>query len=414
MSTSAAKSTQTWWQRLPPKQKQWITIIGSLVCLMVVILPFLSGGPSIQVGSPQPKAVSDILPTGGSRELGLAGLAAEVDGLKRDLAKREEEIGSLRRQLNEGLPASAPPTIPASSASTDQPEASVEILDRLSQLESRLADQSSARERGQGSQPQSGRTEGARVAPPGMPGQRTGQTTGAPAPDPIRVPTLRSISAPEAEAPSATEEEAAVAMAYLPSGSIIQGVLLTGLDAPTGRGSRQDPVPVLVRIKHDAILPNRFRADIKECFMLLAGMGDLSSERAYLRGEAFSCVREDGGVIDIPLNVYAVGEDGKAGLRGTLVSKQGQAIGKAMLAGIAQSTSQAFSRGGSGYSGGGSVDLDRAAESGVYGGAGSALDRVAQFYIDLAEQIFPVIEVAAGREVSLVLVRGAEIRMVRG
>jgi conjugal transfer pilus assembly protein TraB len=142
-------------------------------------------------------------------------------------------------------------------------------------------------------------------------------------------------------------------------------------------------------------------------------MGDLSSERAYLRGESFSCVREDGGVVDVPLNVYAVGEDGKAGLRGTLVSKQGQAIGKAMLAGIAQSTSQAFSRGGVGAGNTGSVDLNNAAESGLYGGAGSALDRVAQFYIDLAEQIFPVIEISAGREVTLVLVKGAEIRMVR-
>jgi len=68
----------------------------------------------------------------------------------------------------------------------------------------------------------------------------------------------------------------------IPAGSILRGVLLSGMDAPTGRQSRRDPCPALARIKHDAILPNRFRADVRECFLALAGYGDLGSERAYL------------------------------------------------------------------------------------------------------------------------------------
>ncbi len=34
-------------------------------------------------------------------------------------------------------------------------------------------------------------------------------------------------------------------------------------------------------------MPNRFRADVRECFLIVSGYGDLSSERAYLRGETF-------------------------------------------------------------------------------------------------------------------------------
>jgi conjugal transfer pilus assembly protein TraB len=410
MSTAAATSNTNWWQRLPPKQKQIITIAGSLVGLLVVVLPFLDSGPTIQTTPSAPRAVADILPTGASRELGLAGLAAEVDALKRDLAERDAKLAALQGQIEENKTAGPAPQDSGAPMSDEARELSEEMLARLALLESRVGG-------GQGgavtppAPQQAPRAPG--MQPPGVPPQQPGQPQ-ADAQPLIRVPALRSITAVPEEAATAEQTDAEdTRVAYLPSGSIIQGVMLTGLDAPTGRGSRQDPVPVLVRIKHDAILPNRFRADIKECFMLLAGMGDLSSERAYLRGESFSCVREDGGVVDVPLNVYAVGEDGKAGLRGTLVSKQGQAIGKAMLAGIAQSTSQAFSRGGIGTGNTGSVDLNNAAESGLYGGAGSALDRVAQFYIDLAEQIFPVIEVSAGRDVSLVLVKGAEIRMVR-
>ena len=63
----------------------------------------------------------------------------------------------------------------------------------------------------------------------------------------------------------------------------------------SGRQARRDPYPALMRIKHDAILPNRFRADVRECFLVAAGYGDLASERAYPRTEAITCIREDGG-----------------------------------------------------------------------------------------------------------------------
>ena len=49
---------------------------------------------------------------------------------------------------------------------------------------------------------------------------------------------------------------------------------------------------------------------------------DLASERAYLRTEPITCIREDGGAIEVPLDAYAVGEDGKVGVRGRLVNNQ--------------------------------------------------------------------------------------------
>jgi conjugal transfer pilus assembly protein TraB len=49
-----------------------------------------------------------------------------------------------------------------------------------------------------------------------------------------------------------------------------------------------------------------------------------------LRSETLTCVRTDGGIIDVPLDANAVGEDGKVGVRGRLVSKQGALLGKAL------------------------------------------------------------------------------------
>ena len=129
---------------------------------------------------------------------------------------------------------------------------------------------------------------------------------------------------------------------FMPAGSILSGTLITGLDAPTSNQSKQDPFPALLRVKHEAILPNRYRMDIKECFVIASGYGDLSSERAYMRAERISCVKKDGGIIETSMDAYSVGEDGKAGIRGRLVSKNGQLIAMTLLSGFVSGIAQAF------------------------------------------------------------------------
>ena len=230
----------------------------------------------------------------------------------------------------------------------------------------------------------------------------------------IEIRTVRSERAAEEKAAEAEEQDDGV---YLPAGSIMTGTLITGLDAPTGTRARQDPFPALLRLKHEAILPNRFRADIRECFVIVGGYGDLSSERAFLRGETISCVREDGGVVESRIDSYTVGEDGKAGVRGRLVSKQGQMLARALMAGAMESFSSAF-----GSTPVPSIDISGdsrtvyqqafssdALQSAGVSGVGKAMDRLAEFYIEQAEGMFPVIEVDAGREVDIVLVRGGQL-----
>ncbi|HGS5838630.1 TPA: TraB/VirB10 family protein, partial [Vibrio cholerae] len=230
--------------------------------------------------------------------------------------------------------------------------------------------------------------------------------------------TIRMIEPEVVAEPEVVVQEAPPL--YLPAGSIISGTLITGLDAPTHESARREPFPALLRIQKEAILPNRFRADIKECFLIAAGYGDLSSERAYLRGETISCVREDGGVIETRLDSYAVGEDGKAGIRGRLVSKQGQLVAKSMMAGFLQGLAGAFDvnpvptiqTGNAGdtqlYQ---QVMSQEALQGAAIKGTGKALDRVAKFYLDMAENMFPVIEVDAARKIEVIVTRGASLSL---
>ena len=196
--------------------------------------------------------------------------------------------------------------------------------------------------------------------------------------------------------------------------SFTRGVLLGGLDAPTGGQSQSNPHPVLIRLSDNSVLPNRFRAEYRECFVVAAGYGDISSERAYLRTESLSCVRQDGAALEVKIQGSVYGEDGKVGMRGRLVTKQGQMLANALMAGVISGIGQGISTANTTYSTSalGSVATTTgsdALKAGLGGGVGKALDRLAQYYIKLAEQTFPIIEIDAGREIDVVLTKGVRI-----
>ena len=238
---------------------------------------------------------------------------------------------------------------------------------------------------------------------------------------PTRTLTIRHMADADAPPPSvsaAEASEAAVPEVRIPAGSILRGVLLSGLDAPTGRAARQDPYPALLRLKHTAILPNRFRADVRECFLLVGGYGDLGSERVYLRAESINCVRRDGRTLEVAVDGYAVGEDGKVGVRGRLVNKQGQVIGQALQVSFLQGFSRLFSTVPTATvtAGAGGVPFQQvfsgaAVQGAMMSGTGEALERLADYYLDLAENIFPVLEVDAGRGVEVILNRGVGLKL---
>ncbi len=198
--------------------------------------------------------------------------------------------------------------------------------------------------------------------------------------------------------------------------SFTRGTLLGGLDAPTGGQSQANPHPVLIRLADNSVLPNRFRGEYRDCFVIAAGYGDISSERAYLRTENLSCVRADGATLEVKIQGSVYGEDGKVGMRGRLVTKQGQMLANALLAGVVSGIGQGLATASTEYSTSalGTVASATGAEAyraGLGTGVGKALDRLAQYYIKLAENTFPVIEVDAGREIDVVITKGVRIEV---
>lgn len=256
--------------------------------------------------------------------------------------------------------------------------------------------------------------------PPGTPGLPPPPVPAAP-PQPrvIKVTLPSTAGNSPAAAPGASQEgsgdtaERETLDTFLPV-SFTRGILLGGLDAPTGGQSQGNPHPVLIRLEDNSVLPNRFRAAYRECFVIGAGYGDISSERAYIRTERLSCVRPDGEPLELTIQGSIFGEDGKVGMRGRLVTKQGQMLANALLAGVVSGIGQGFAQANTTYSTSalGSVATTQGSQAyraGIGTGVGKALDRLAQYYIKLAEQTFPIIEVDAGREVDVVLTKGVRV-----
>ena len=209
--------------------------------------------------------------------------------------------------------------------------------------------------------------------------------------------------------------------AYIPSGSNFEAVLLNGMDASTAINANRSPTPALLRIKTDAILPNLFNFNVRECFVMVGGFGNMSTERVEMRTENMSCVAENGEVYEGKIEGYLVGEDGKAGARGRVVSKQGALLAKSFMAGFVgglgssfmPQSVQALNLGATNGSAPAYQypSADQVLGSGISTGLSKSSLALSNFYIKLAEQMFPVVELDAGRKMTIILLKGVDLKM---
>jgi conjugal transfer pilus assembly protein TraB len=203
---------------------------------------------------------------------------------------------------------------------------------------------------------------------------------------------------------------------YLPP-SFMEATLLSGLDAPTVESAKGNPVPVLLRIKDLAILPNKVKADLKGCFVIAEGQGNLADERAHLRLVNLSCLSRTGrAVIDQKIKGFVVDSDGKIGLRGTVVSKMGSAIARSVLAGFfggvgdaikSETVTSSISALGTTQT----LDSGKIAQAGLGSGLAQGAHDLQKFYLELAKQSMPVIEVGATRNITLVVSEGVDLEI---
>ena len=197
---------------------------------------------------------------------------------------------------------------------------------------------------------------------------------------------------------------------YIPAGAFVQGRVLTGLYAATGAGASSAALPMLILLENTAILPNTWKTNVKHCHLTASATGDLSSERVFVRLDRLSCIGKTGEVLDVQVKGYLVGSDGKVGLRGKLVTRSGQAIASAISVGLLSGFGNAISRSNeeieTSVIGTQTKRYTNAWLSGMGEGMTDAMDRITDYYLKLADRIFPVLEIEAGRRVEAVFSQG--------
>ena len=391
-------SFRNYWDRLTPNAKHILTIAGAIGLVMICVAIFQPGEKqkSTRVNAKQDQ-VRNVLTDRSNRGDQLDALSGslnrqsdeierlykEIDGIKNREKRTQErqkqefqgEIEKLRNEI-EMLRNNAPPT--TSDALFNQNEVEMQ---------------------GDGSNTTSGGSSSSRSAKK-------------------RQMTVIGEVEDTSNKKDKTKKKAD-SVAYIPAGSIITGTIITGGDFPTSKGGFDNPTPLLIRISKEAILPNRYTSDIRECFLLTGGRGDLASERVKLRGEMLSCIRNDGSVIETKLNSYVSGEDGKEGVKGRLVSKQGQIIARSLVAGFASGLSEAFDVNQVPTittSSDGTVQYEKvyngdALQGAAVKGFSNAMERISDFYLDMAKDIFPVVEINAGRQVDVIVISGTQLKV---
>lgn len=198
---------------------------------------------------------------------------------------------------------------------------------------------------------------------------------------------------------------------YIPSASFAPAVVIEGADANASVTGNSDPSPMQFRLTGLVRMPNDKTYDLTGCMVTAGAYGDISSERALVRTDRLSC-HKDEGVIDMPFKGH-VSFQGKNGIKGEPVMRNGKIIGWAFAAGAVDGIGSGVAKIGQETPGAGavaSVSGSTVMNGALGGGASQVGKTLSDYYIKRAEQYHPVIPVGAGTEVTVVFQEGFQLK----
>ncbi|NCN84185.1 MAG: conjugal transfer protein TraB [Sphingomonadales bacterium] len=256
-------------------------------------------------------------------------------------------------------------------------------------------------------------------------GNPDGAANDAPAPGAVKVLSFGN-SNPAGKKTSTSKSDTSTLLLedspdYLPPNSYAPARVIVGVDASVGVASQSDPLPVVLRITGPArsVIKNGklLTTNITGCVVNGAARGDLSAEKVYVKLARMTCAQPGGRVAVSEVKGF-LSFAGKSGVRGRVVSREGNLVSQALLAGIVGG----FGRGFSANAGGiftGQIGADGKRDSlsgadiltgGLGQGAGDAADTVSKYLIERAEQYQPVVEMPTGIDVEIVFLDGVHVR----
>lgn len=201
---------------------------------------------------------------------------------------------------------------------------------------------------------------------------------------------------------------------YIPETSYVSGYLLGGIAVSTGINAPDEhATPVVIKLTAKGNLPKNFTTDIATCRILGSSYGDLSSERAIIRAEKLVCIDPKTELVTTSNIAGTIhGSDGMNGIKGKVIATSSKHIKNALLGGIISGLSQsAKGQDGMQISSSGAVSTakkgaGKIAGEGILSGTSTAAEKVADYYLRMAESMSPVLTVPGGAAVEVVFLKG--------
>lgn len=201
---------------------------------------------------------------------------------------------------------------------------------------------------------------------------------------------------------------------YIPETSFVSGYTLGGIVTSTGiNTASENATPVVIRLSSRGNLPKNINVDISKCRVQGSSYGDLSSERVIIRAEKLICIDPKTELVTTSDVIGVVhGDDGMNGIKGKVIATSSKHIKNAfigsMLSGLASSSKGVdaltlTSLGAVNTKRQGFKDL---AGQGLLNGGSNAGEKIADYYLRLAEQMSPVLTVPGGVKVDVIFTKG--------
>lgn len=203
----------------------------------------------------------------------------------------------------------------------------------------------------------------------------------------------------------------------IPAGTVVKAVLISGADCSVALQKPTGPNMILLRPLDNGKLPRQVRVPLKGSIIIGNAIGDISSERVYIRAERMTLVERNGSFVETEISAYVSGEDGREGLRGIVVDRSGQIIARvafsAILQGIGQTlqgtlNNQTIEKLAQTNSDRTILNVDMLRNSAFAGGS-TALNKLAEYYVKKSEQLQPTIQIASGRVVDVIFTKNVKI-----
>ena len=232
-----------------------------------------------------------------------------------------------------------------------------------------------------------------------------------PSPPPPRIRILRPEKPPEPVPTPVPPSTPSPAWVHLPAGSFVRGRLVTGLFATTRAGGA---LPALFAVETAFTGPNQSAIPLQGCLAIGKAQADLGALRAIVQLDTLACVLPNGQTFERKVAGYVTGQDGTLGIPGRLEHRAGTYLAQTFMASLIAGAAEAFARaeattvvtplGGSLNTVTGDVGKFAA-----FSALSTASARIADFYLDQAAHLLPVVWVESGKAVNLVVQQGITI-----